>query len=246
MTLSREQILAALSEIAEQLATSGVRGYVHVVGGAAIVLRYGTRELTQDVDAAFYPAHAVRAVATVVARRRGFDAEWLNDGAKAFLPLGTEQPEWLSIVRAGGFEVAIADPRCTLAMKIRASRARRDESDIETLLGACGVTSVAEALEIYEAYYPEDPLKPQAVPLLDGVLARRQQPGLSLEVDDLLFGGWRGGNLSARTASNERPTVDQGPGGKRRCPERTLDGDRCKVELLPGSTCPSHHWTAPR
>ncbi len=33
--------------------------------------------------------------------------------------------------------------------------------------------------------------------------------------------------------------------GKVRCPHTNLDGTRCKIELLPGSTCRAHHWTAP-
>jgi hypothetical protein len=54
-----------------------------------------------------------------------------------------------------------------LAMKMRAGRGARDRPDTNFLVKRCGVTSVAEALDLYEEYFPEDPLPDRTIPLLD-------------------------------------------------------------------------------
>jgi hypothetical protein len=48
-----------------------------------------------------------------------------------------------------------------LAMKLRASRAR-DHDDIGFLLGACGVTTIEQAQEIYERYLHQEVLSEAA------------------------------------------------------------------------------------
>jgi len=55
-------------------------------------------------------------------------------------------------------------------MKIRASRGRRDEPDLRVLLEKCAITSVAEALVIYDEYFPEDPLPQRALAMLEYLL----------------------------------------------------------------------------
>ncbi|HZM53616.1 MAG TPA: hypothetical protein VFC03_01165 [Acidimicrobiales bacterium] len=51
-------------------------------------------------------------------------------------------------------------------MKLRASRGRRDEVDIQFLLARCGITTVGAALAVYEEYFPEDELPDRALPML--------------------------------------------------------------------------------
>jgi hypothetical protein len=58
-----------------------------------------------------------------------------------------------------------------LAMKMRASRGRRDEPDIALLLERCGITSVAQAFALYEEYFPEDPLPKRAYSILEHLLS---------------------------------------------------------------------------
>lgn len=51
-----------------------------------MAMAYDTRRSTSDVDAVFVPTIEVRAAARRVAERLDLDADWLNDGAKAFVP----------------------------------------------------------------------------------------------------------------------------------------------------------------
>jgi hypothetical protein len=50
-------------------------------------------------------------------------------------------------------------------MKMRASGGRRDEADIKLLLGQRQITSVNDALALYEESFPDDDLPPQAIPM---------------------------------------------------------------------------------
>ena len=86
MLFDREGLLIALRSLDEELGAVGVRGDVFVVDGAAMALAYDARRATVDVDAIFVPAIEVRMAVARVAERLHIDEDWLNDGAKAFMP----------------------------------------------------------------------------------------------------------------------------------------------------------------
>ena len=64
-------IRQAFDALSGELAETGERGEMVVVGGAALVLIFGARETTKDVDAFFLAPSAIRmrAVAARVAER---------------------------------------------------------------------------------------------------------------------------------------------------------------------------------
>jgi hypothetical protein len=177
MTLTRDEIRAALESLAQILERRGVTAQIHVVGGAAMVLAYNARTSTNDVDATFYPTDDVSAAAREVADRLGLPADWLNDSVKIYVPIFGEAPTWNPVVKLGAVEIAIADPRTLLAMKLRASRAAQDRDDIELLCRVCDVRGVKSAVTLYESYFPEDPLPERAVPLLKAIFSTRDSKG---------------------------------------------------------------------
>jgi len=59
-------------------------------------------------------------------------------------------------------------PLILLAMKLYAGRGIRDEADIDLLLDACGVTSVGEATEIFEHFYPNEEMARKSLEQLRG------------------------------------------------------------------------------
>ena len=176
--MDRDEIDGALRELAQELDDRGVVARIYLVGGAAMVLAYQSRFSTDDVDGSGYPTDEVLAEAEKVAERRGLRPNWLDDSVKVYFPLANE-PEWRPVIKVGSVEVVVADERTLLAMKMRASRGRRDEADIEFLLGKCRITSVADALALYEEYFPEDELPPQAIPMLRHALGESPGPGAS-------------------------------------------------------------------
>jgi hypothetical protein len=64
--------------------------------------------------------------------------------------------DWTVRTEEGGVVILVARPKLLLAMKLRAGRGRRDADDIDRLLDACGIASLAEAVELFDGYYPED------------------------------------------------------------------------------------------
>ena len=126
--LSRDDIRRALLALAGELEELSARCEIVVVGGAAVVLLYGAREATKDVDVLILsrvdPTLIRRAVQRV-AGALGLPDDWLNDAAKGYvhgLALGdilVDEPALL--VRA-------LAPHQLLAMKLSAWR---DDVDIE-------------------------------------------------------------------------------------------------------------------
>lgn len=126
--LSAEEIRRAFTALAEELQRAGARAELAVAGGAALVLLYGARESTRDVDAitlAAAPDGAVRAASAAVAGAMGLPGDWLNDAAKGYvhgLALGERLFDSEALV------VRALAPHQLLAMKLSAWR---DDVDIE-------------------------------------------------------------------------------------------------------------------
>jgi hypothetical protein len=136
-----------------------------------MVLAYESRFSTDDVDGSGYPTDDVLAAAAEIAERRGLQPDWLHDSVNVYFPTFKE-PDWRPVFKVGTVEVVAADERTLLAMKMRASRGRRDEVDIQFLVDRCGIETVDGALAVYEEYFPEDELPGRALPMIRHALAR--------------------------------------------------------------------------
>lgn len=78
MELNRDQLLQALGELDAELAGMGVNAVLHVIGGAAIALKYNGNRSTADIDSLFDQYEVVRRAIDVVADRRGLPRSWVN------------------------------------------------------------------------------------------------------------------------------------------------------------------------
>jgi hypothetical protein len=97
--LTREVIVAALSLLADRLQPDEPRVDLIIVGGAAMVLLFGARESTKDVDAFHLDMDAntrVAEAAANVARALELPSDWLSDAAKGYV-------HGLSFGPGGGF-----------------------------------------------------------------------------------------------------------------------------------------------
>ena len=133
MPLSADDIRLAFAALSEELGFQQERAEVVVVGGAALVLIFGARQSTKDVDAYFVrpQASVLRDAAGRVAARLDLPSDWLNDGAKGYL-VGVSMGEVL--FESSSLIIRAASTAQLLAMKLAAWRDTIDRSDARLLL----------------------------------------------------------------------------------------------------------------
>ncbi len=109
----------------------------------------------------------------------GLEPDWLNDGAKAFMP--GNDPDQVGVFEGNNLSVAAASPRYLLAMKLLAARVDRDQDDIRALYELCGFTTAEEGPHLLETTYPGHVIAPRAHFLLQEMFPVREREGPGLE-----------------------------------------------------------------
>ena len=149
--MNRDQILEALSTLAQRLHERGIQGEMYLVGGAAIALAYDARRATRDIDAVFEPKLAIYEVAAEMADELGLPVGWLNVAVKGFL--GGDDPSAAPVLDLPGLRCLVASPRMLLALKVLAHRSGEDENDLRLLASELGLESATEALAVVEEVF---------------------------------------------------------------------------------------------
>jgi hypothetical protein len=157
--MDREEIVAALTALAEELERRGVVAEMYVVGGAAIALAFDEHRATRDIDAVFEPKSVVYEAAATVAEQRGLPAGWLNDAVRGFL--AGDDSAATPILDLPGLRCLTASPETLLALKILAHRVGEDEADLRLLAAELGLERADQVLAIAERTYG-DRLDPAA------------------------------------------------------------------------------------
>ena len=167
--LDHERLRQALDALGADLAARGVFVELAISDGGALILQFGWRRSTWDVDAVvregFDEAMLAPSVAHV-AGEMGFDPDWLNDAVGMFTPL--DEPEALFEVSgtypaegAPGLRTLVARPHYLLAMKLRAlsslDRGRRDMDDARALAAHLGIVDPEGLRALYALIYDEAP-----------------------------------------------------------------------------------------
>lgn len=169
-SLSREDIIRGLKELADDLNRRGITADIYIIGGAALVLRYFDRRLTVDVDLRAHNFDLIRPSAEIVAELNGWDPDWINNAATQFVPSLGKDVTWETVYQQHGISFKVTTPEVMLMMKLAASRTGRDDQDIANLLAITGLTTVDELSELFELYYPGDVLPHKALRMIDALL----------------------------------------------------------------------------
>lgn len=174
--LDRDDILAALRDLIDELHAAGEVAGIRLVGGAALAIRYFDRRTTGDLDSLHIEPgsdEAVLAAASRVGDRRGWSTGWFNfavEQADSVPVLGRRAVEWETIYDRDGVVIQVASKEALLAMKLRANRPGRDVNDIRHLLALCNITTLGQAEEHYEDYYPGDALTDRAIGMVQRII----------------------------------------------------------------------------
>lgn len=148
--LSADEIVDLLTTLGARLQARGVHASLYVVGGAAIALALDTRRVTADVDAVFAPVDVVEEEAAAIAEAAGLPAGWLSRAAAAFVPGADAGATLLDVP---GLAVSLASPEHLLAMKMAAYRPGKDQTDLELLFAALGISTPDQAAHLAEQVY---------------------------------------------------------------------------------------------
>jgi hypothetical protein len=162
--LDRDMVIDAMTELVATLRERGVAAGIRLVGGAAISIQYNhDRPPTTDVDAFLYPGEEILEVAAEMTVRRGWKPGWLNDKALAFTTHHDTPQDWTVILDDEDAVVSVASAELLFAMKANASRGVRDGRDLLTLADVCEITTIDQAEEVFERYFPQDVMKAKGV-----------------------------------------------------------------------------------
>lgn len=160
-SLTREQILSGLARLGELAHNDDKEIELAVYGGSAIVLCFGFRDSTADVDAVVTENGAyVRSLTAKVAAENGWPEDWLNDGVKGFLSSKQDLQELRPRDQdMRGLRLFAPTAEYLLAMKCMAMRIglpdeETDEQDIKALMRESGKTTSEQVKDIVQAYYP--------------------------------------------------------------------------------------------
>jgi hypothetical protein len=171
-SFSRGEIKQLLNLLNDELRRDGISARINLVGGAVMCLVFDARRSTKDLDAFFEPTERVREAAARVAAKRGIDADWLNDGVKAFVSAQGEYSDYLEL---SNLQVFTARPETMFAMKCLALRLGaefQDEDDIKYLLRTLDIRSYDQAVEVITIYYPLDRFPKKTLYFLEEILRR--------------------------------------------------------------------------
>jgi hypothetical protein len=166
--LTREQILAALRALSDELGKLEVTGEICLFGGTVMILVFTTRLTTKDVDAIFQPAQTIRELARRIADEQHLAANWLNDGVKGFVSTRHETTAG-NLPQFPNLRLTMPVPEYLLAMKCLAARIGgtadepSDVADITFLIHHLKLKSPTEVLDLVGQYYPANrtPVKTQ-------------------------------------------------------------------------------------
>jgi len=150
---SKEELERLLALLNEELEKEGITGEICIVGGAAMVLAFGNRRSTRDIDALLIHPSRIRSAVARIAQEHSLPEDWLNDGAKGFasqLPVESKD-----VLHFSNLRVITPPADYILAMKCVAARVGLDENDKEDAkflirhLGLCNRELVLETVAKY-------------------------------------------------------------------------------------------------
>lgn len=168
--LDKKLLQNVLEDLSQRAEKRDVMIEMSVYGGAVMVFEYGSREMTRDVDVVVHSGkETLRAIVGEIAKERGWDADWLNDGVKGFVSANPALQELFSSGNpTSGLRVLRPTPEYLFAMKAMSMRGfgsenASDIADLKFLIERLGLEDADKALDIVAGFYPASRVSPKTV-----------------------------------------------------------------------------------
>ncbi len=170
INLTKAEIESGLSRLDELARAEHRTVEIAIYGGAAIMLAWDMRAVTNDVDAIIMDARNndfVWQAVKQIARENRWHEDWFNDAIKGYI-MGFCHMEELPFFpdnEEGGLRLYVPNPEYFLAMKCMAMRlgqeGKQDGEDVKNILRMLNITSPEEVYDIVEKYYPRNLILPR-------------------------------------------------------------------------------------
>lgn len=183
-----DEIFKALGKEYRKMGGKAMPAEIDIVGGAAIIRRYGFRTASSDVDAIIHAASAIKDAANKVGDQFGLPNGWLNSDFIHTSSYSDKLPLYTNPYRtfANVLTVRIVKPEYLAAMKLRSMRPYKN--DISDLVGIIATEQESGSgfqkeaiISAYHNLYDENPSK-ERIQFLDAVYSTPNLPELYLQI----------------------------------------------------------------
>ena len=155
--MDKEQILALLHELGDELSEKQSYATINVCGGAAVAIAYNNLKSSDDIDAVltdFDSRNKFTECVKNVAERHNLPDNWLNEDVKIFVN-SMKEFSFVDFGRFGTLSVRIVSEEQLLAMKLFAARENKDLDDAVILAKSLNIASKEEFKNILYKYFSE-------------------------------------------------------------------------------------------
>jgi hypothetical protein len=177
--LTRARVIEALNLLGTLASEENLTLELCIYGGSAMMLAYGARDATKDVDVIAKPSEDAHRLALRVAERLGLQPDWLNDDVRRYTSIdGTFAPMQIQELETTAKQrLKITRPSASylLAMKCLAGRSplpgfAGDLDDIKFLVKKMGIRTLEEVESHLAKFYPDEVLSPKLRETVEGIL----------------------------------------------------------------------------
>ena len=185
--MDKEQILALLHELGDELAEEQSYATINVCGGAAIAIAYNNLKSSDDIDAVltdFDDKNKFTECVKRVGERHNLPHNWLNEDVKIFVN-SMKEICFTDFGKFGTLSIRIGSEEQMLAMKLFAARENKDLDDAVMLAKTLNIASKEELNNILYKYFSDKSIN---------FMAMRQRRANYAEVfQDMIINKLKGG-----------------------------------------------------
>ena len=178
-----DNLLFQLAKEYKRINRKNTPAEIVIIGGAAIVSKYGFRQSTTDIDSLIFASSSLNDAINIVGDRNGLPVGWINDDFRKTSSYTEKIRQYSKFYKtfANILEVRMLPPEYDVAMKLASLRPYKyDMSDVVGIIKSSNITKEQIVKAVIDFYDSFDSLShpDEAVKLLDSIFAADDLEGL--------------------------------------------------------------------